>query len=44
MAVSSFDSTRPTTGLTPPQYDRLFDQELEKVVRRTRDPACRQAH
>jgi hypothetical protein len=27
----------------PKQYDQLFDGELEKVVARVRDPACRQA-
>ncbi len=33
------------TGYTfdPEQYDRLFDEELEKVIKRVRDPACRQA-
>jgi hypothetical protein len=30
-------------GLDPAEYNELFDQELEKVVQRTRDPAHRQA-
>jgi len=30
-------------GLDPAEYNALFDQELEKVVQRTRDPAHRQA-
>lgn len=30
-------------GLDPKQYNRLFDQELEKVIARTSDPAHRQA-
>jgi len=30
-------------GLDPKQYNRLFDQELEKVIAKTRDPAHRQA-
>ena len=30
-------------GLDPAEYNALFDQELEKVVQRTHDPAHRQA-
>jgi hypothetical protein len=30
-------------GLDPKQYNRLFDEELERVIAKTRDPAHRQA-